>query len=387
MRHLLYMTKQFCNEYPHRHDGRIHINSFFPPYPSKAFDRFLEAVLDCRRVPFSTYFAVTDQCPYACPHCSYGKHVRGQLTTEQALETIRQIKSVGTVTIGFTGGEPLMRDDIVELVSAVGEDTASILFSTGYRLTTTLAAELRSAGLDCLTIGMESDESAIHDAVRGVQGSYAGATASIALALDAGLYTAISTIGSREKLVDGTLERLAQLAARYGVHEFRILEPIPTGNFSKACNAVLSEDESRQIAAFHKRWNRIGKGPAIASFSHLESAAMFGCGAGFHHLFVDAAGNVCPCDLTPLAFGNVCEEPLHAIWVRMSEWFDMPRSTCLMKRLCGQQDAFGDAAQYPLSVEKSSELCRQLKNDSPLPLIYKNLLRGRKPTNPPMTRP
>ena len=103
------------------------VNTFFPPYPSAAFDRFLGAVLERRRVPFSTYFAVTDECPYRCPHCSYGKHQKGSLDTEGAKDVIRQIESLGTAMIGFTGGEPLMREDIVELVDYVGGRMASVM--------------------------------------------------------------------------------------------------------------------------------------------------------------------------------------------------------------------------------------------------------------------
>ena len=385
-KHLLYMAKQVRYENPHAVNGRIHINSFFPPYPSKAFDKFLEAVINGWRVPFSTYFAVTDKCPYKCPHCSYGRHVTGSLDTRQALNVIGQIQSIGTVTLGFTGGEPLLRDDIADLVKATGDDMATVMFSTGYNLTADLAKKLFNAGLDCMTIGIESDDAEKHDTIRGVKGSFNTALSAIDLSLKAGLYTAISTIASRDKLHSGTLERLAALATERGVHEFRILEPIPTGSFSGENSEVLTPEESRKIAEFHKQSNRKGTGPAIASFAHLESDAMFGCGAGFHHLFIDAVGNVCPCDLTPLKLGNVLEQPLADIWTKMSEWFDLPRCGCLMKRLCTETDAFEDVAQLPLCTARSEELCGRLQRDEKLPQVFANLFKNRKPTNPPATR-
>jgi len=386
LRHLLYMARQLRNENPHRHDGQIHINTFFPPYPSKAFDRFLEAVFNRWRIPFSTYFAVTDQCPYKCPHCSYGRHIRGRLDTQQALKVIEQIRSIGTVTIGFTGGEPLLREDIADLVSSVGDDTASVIFSTGYNLDKTLADKLYCAGLDCMTIGMESHLPDQQDLIRGVKGSFDTAIAAITISLHAGLYTSISTVASRDKLNNGTLEQMAELAERYGVHEFRILEPIPTGNWSEQITEVLTAEESSQLAEFHKQWNRRGKGPAIACFAHLESDAMFGCGAGFHHLFVDAVGNVCPCDLTPLKLGNVLEEPLFEIWTRISQWFDMPRCGCFMKRVCAESDVLQNTSEFPLSREKSEALCTCLKRESKLPTVFANLFKDHKPVNPPVSR-
>lgn len=385
--HLLYMARQLRHENPQTHNGRTHINAFFPPYPSPAFDRFLDAAIQRRRVPFSTYFAVTDQCPYHCPHCSYGRHLRGTLSTQHAIEVIRQIQSAGTVTIGFTGGEPLLREDIVDLVGAVGDSAASVLFSTGYNLTAALARQLREAGLDCMTVGIESDSPDEHDFIRGVKGSFDTTLSAITMSLDAGLYTAISTVGTREKLTHGTLERLAELAASYGVHEFRILEPVPTGSHAAQKKEMLTAGESTQLAAFHRRWNRRGKSPAIACFAHLESDEMFGCGAGFHHLFIDAVGNVCPCDLTPLAFGNVLQEPLNDIWTRLAQWFERPRCGCLVKRLCNESDALQNAAEFPLCREVSEALCRQLEHDGRLPGVFARLLTGRKPTHPPSPRP
>lgn len=384
--HLWYLAKQFRNEHPHHHNGRMYVNTFFPPYPSKPFDRFLDTVIERKRVPYSTYFAVTDKCPFSCPHCSYGLHKKGSLDTKQALNVIEQIKSLGTVTIGFTGGEPLLREDIVELVGSVGDQVATMMFTTGHRLNKELAGQLLGAELDCMMIGIESDDSAEHDKVRGVAGSFDEAIKAIGLSLEAGLYTAISTVGTKEKIKNGHIQRLAHLADKYGVHEFRVLEPIPTGSFYNQKDEVLSKDESKELADFHKQWNRKNSGPAISGFSYLESEEMFGCGAGFHHLFIDAIGNVCPCDLTPLSFGNVLEEPLEKIWLEMGQIFDLPRCECLMKEICKKTSNLKDSQELPLDSEKSFDLCRAVNNSDKLPKVYKNLFKDRKPISQPLNQ-
>jgi len=384
--HLWYLAKQFRNEHPHHHNGRLYVNTFFPPYPSRPFDRFLDAAIERKRLPYSTYFAVTDKCPYNCPHCSYGLHKKGSLPTEQALNVIAQIKSLGTVTIGFTGGEPLLREDIVELVGSVSDEVATIMFTTGHRLNKELARRLMDADLDCIMIGIESDDPAEHDKVRGGAGSFDEAVKAISISLEAGLYTAISTVGTKEKIQNGQIQKLARLAQSHNVHEFRVLEPIPTGSSYNQKDQVLSEDESKELADFHKQWNRKNRGPAISGFSYLESEEMFGCGAGFHHLFIDAIGNVCPCDLTPLAFGNVLDEPLEKIWLKMGHMFDSPRCQCLMKDICKKTSNLTDSRQLPLDVEQSLELCRAVDKSDKLPKVYKNLFKGRKPANRPLPR-
>ncbi|OHB56705.1 MAG: hypothetical protein A2Y07_03565 [Planctomycetes bacterium GWF2_50_10] len=372
-KHVIYFGKQLGYENPHVHEGKVRVNTFFPPYPSAAFERFLDTTIKRARVPFSTYFAVTDECPFKCGHCSYGNHKPGKLDIGRALHVINEIKSLGTTTIGLTGGEPLLRHDLLDLVKAIGNDTASVIFTTGYNLTAELAADLKKAGLDCLMIGIESDLADEHDKIRGVKGSFEQTLDAIRISVAGGLYTGISTIATREKINEGALLRLAELADRYGVHEFRILEPVPTGRLMSQAVEALTIEESRQVAQFHKQWNKKGKGVAIASFAHLESDEMFGCGAGYHHLFIDAVGNVCPCDLTPLSFGNVFEEKLVNIWERMGRIFNTPRRGCFSKEIC-RKLVLKTGESLPLNNEQSVSICG-LCEKTDLPMIYQNLLK------------
>ena len=371
--HLWLLLRRMRNEKPHRFAGQTRINTFFPPYPSPAFDRFCEAVIGRRRVPFSTYLAVTGRCPYRCPHCSYAGRGEGELPTRRMLDLIGQIKAIGTCTLGLTGGEPMLRDDLPELLAAAGPEMASILFTTGHRLDAPAARRLAEARLTCVTVGIESADPARHDKVRGRGGSFEEARAAVAACREAGLYTAVSTVATRRKLAGGELERMYDLAAEWGVGEFRVLAPVATGGWLACAAEMLSPQERAEAAAFHVRHNRRRVGPAVASFAYLESAELFGCGAGYHHLFIDAAGNVCPCDLTPLSFGNVTAEPLVEIWSRMAHHFPRPRCRCLMADLAGR---LPDGAALPLPPAQSQRLCppRPAGEKAPLPEAYRRLL-------------
>jgi sulfatase maturation enzyme AslB (radical SAM superfamily) len=172
LRHVWYLTRQLRFEQLHVHEDRIYVNTFLPPMPSPAFDRLLDAVIHKQRVPFSTYFAITDECPFKCPHCSYGRRASGEMTTAQALDVIEQIKGLGTTTLGFSGGEPLLRQDLPDLIQSIGPDTETILFTTGHTLDAAKAKQLKRVGLNSLMIGLESDNASKHDVVRGAQGSF-----------------------------------------------------------------------------------------------------------------------------------------------------------------------------------------------------------------------
>ena len=369
--HLWYLFRKMRCEKLQRFAGQVRINTFFPPWPSPALDRFCQNVAARRRVPYSVYLAASDQCPFHCHHCSYAGRRREALSTDRMRQLVGQIKALGTCTLGLTGGEPLLRADLESLVAAAGPEMATIVFTTGHGLDQRRAESLRRAGAGCVTVGLESADPATHDRVRGVVGSFASAREAVAACRGAGLFTAISTVGFREKLASGELERLYRLGADWGVGEFRLLAPVATGGLSGCGSAMLSAEELAALAAFQVDHNRLDGGPSVNSFAHLESAEMFGCGAGYHHLFIDASGEVCPCDLTPMSFGNAAQEPLADIWARMGEFFARPRCGCLMGQLAA---GFHNGAPLPLAREQSESLCpRRLPTDL-LPQAYRRLL-------------
>jgi MoaA/NifB/PqqE/SkfB family radical SAM enzyme len=152
--------------------------------------------------------------------------------------------------------------------------------------------------------------------------------------------------------------------------EFRLLTPVATGSALGDETFSLDAAGRRTLRDFHIRHNRRGAGPAVAALAYLESPEMFGCGGGFHHLHIDAGGEVCPCDLTPLSFGNITDEPLEHIWTRMGRTFDRPRCRCLMADLAGR---ISPQAALPLAPSASRTLCPPPDRDEPLPQAYRRL--------------
>ncbi len=375
--HLWYLARRLPNEKPHRFKGQIRINTFFPPYPSPAYDRFFEALIRKRRVPYSTYLAVTHECPYSCPHCSSARRSGGPMTMPKLLHAVQQIKSVGACTIGFTGGEPLLCEGLEELIRAARPEMATVIFTSGEGLTEERVQKLSSTGVDCVTVGLESSLPEEHDRIRGMGGSFLSARHAVQASREAGIYTALSTIGTREKIERGDLERIYEIASDWGVGEMRILAPVATGGLAGCAAAMLRHDELKELARFQVNKNRLPGGPAVANFAYLESNEMFGCGAGYHHLFIDASGEVCPCDLTPLSFGNLNDVPLQEIWELMGRHFPLPRCGCLMGDLGARAVSHG--VSLPLPPEKSKALCPPPPKDRPLPEIYRRLFKRRAP--------
>ncbi|MBM4153440.1 MAG: radical SAM protein [Lentisphaerae bacterium] len=363
-----------------RHRGQWVLNSFLPPFPGPAYRRMFDNLFSGRHLsPVSAFLAVTARCPADCPHCSRGGRRDGaELTTAQWTGVIRQLHGLGTSILGFTGGEPCVRDDLAVLVrAAAGGGAATILFTSGRGFDEALARRLRGAGLWSVCVSLDADTAAAHDAARGA-GSFATAVAALRLARSLGFYTMAGAVASPAFVESGMPARIHGLLAGLGAQELRVVEAMPCGRMTGcATDALLTPDHVAALRRFHVETNRSGRGPKVCAFNHVESPEIFGCGAGTQHLFIEPSGVVCPCDFTPLGFGSVLETPLADLWRRMNlAMGDNPRTHCFIQRNRDRVRARA-ADGYPLPRDVSEAICREA-GPEPLPAYFALVTSGGK---------
>lgn len=371
-----------------RHRGRWVLNSFLPPFPGRAYDRMFENLLSGRHLsPVSAYLAVTARCPNRCWHCSLRNRVHGELDTRQWLEIVRQLHGLGASIIGFTGGEPAMRADLPELVAAATRGGAeAIVFTSGAGFSAALADKLEAAGLWALCVSLDHTDPQRFGELRGNANAFAEAVAAIELSVRHGFYTMVGTVARPALVGVGMHREIYALAATLGAHELNLIEPMRCGALAGALDAdFLSPAQVAEIRRFHVETNRRGRGPKVCAFNQVESPEVFGCGGGTQHLFVDSAGEVCPCDFTPLSFGNALAVPLADIWLRMNRAMgDNPRRHCFVQTHHALITKFATEHPRPFPPEISERVCREA-GPEPLPDYFATIVgRDRQArSNPP----
>jgi MoaA/NifB/PqqE/SkfB family radical SAM enzyme len=359
------------NERPHWFNNQIRFNSFFPPYPSKSFDRIVDIIKNQKRLPHTIDFAVTSKCPYHCPHCSYGKRKIKDLDTSEILKLIKEIKDLGTAILGITGGEPMTRLDLEKIVAACSPELSTILYTTGFNFNKKRAKELYDANIGSIFIGIDSADTTIQDEVRGNNGSLELGIKALEICHETGIYTGINTIATRERINNGELERIYDLACSLDVGELSLISPIATGQWVGCTNNQLKIKELELLKSICKSLNRKRSGPIVTTLVEYESEDFMGCITGYQTLFIDSSGEVCPCDFTPLSFGNITDTPLKDIWKQMGEYFPRPRVDCLMREISNKIDT----EFLPLSPNESKKMISHFDTDSPYPKIYKKLIK------------
>ncbi len=368
------------------HDGVFVYSSFLPPIPSEAsmqvfhatkgqgtlFDDHIHAR---RKAPISMYIAVTAKCRYNCPHCSSNhRNYENEMTTSEIKNLVGELQEMGTAIIGFTGGEPMLRKDIVEIISMVDPRSIPILFTSGDGLDLEKAHKLKEAGLFSVGISLDAPNRETVDKKRGYPGAFDNALTAVKNGLDAGLYVIIQGVMDKISIQDGTMMKMVEFAKKLGVHELRFLENFPSGRLARiSLDMVLTHSDREKMIAFHKEANRLPASyPKVTVFAHTEQKKLFGCGAGTQHSYIDASGNLCPCDFVPLKIGNIHDKPIRQLWEEMNSLISVPRDRCMILELHKELLAY-EKGSFPLETDESKKLLKEMRQVQSLPGFYTTL--------------
>jgi len=381
---MLVLQSRFYKKYDDlgRWDGKRVANPFAPPVGSRPQIRALKGLVKThifgRAFPVAMTFAVTYKCQCNCVHCSAGNHLKNnqkELTTQEAKKLIDDSLDMGVTIIAFTGGEPLLRKDIYELIAYVDQNKAMpIMFTNGLLLTDENIDKLADAGLYTLFVSLDSPNPEEHDQLRGMPGLYETAVRGLKRMKSRGVFVAISSYANRSGTEKGMYKKLYKLAQELGVHNLILFDSVPTGKLLKDTSEVLTPEQREEITKYSEYIFNNSIIPPLSSQSWQNSVegylAGIGCLAGNIQYYVSAYGDVSPCDFSPLSFGNIRHESLKDIWRKITD-----------------HPAFSYRAQFCRMQHEKFRQCYidPLPDDSPLPypidkLPRVNFMQAQKPS-------
>jgi len=338
------------------------------------------ATLDFATTPFLVIWEVTQACGLACQHCraeAIDQRDPRELTTEEGKDLLHQIKEMGTPVCVLSGGDPLQRDDLAELVrhgQSLGLRMATIPAATD-RLTRERLAELKEAGLAQVAFSLDGSTAELHDGFRQVPGTYAKTMQAVEWAHELQIPVQINTTFARYNRHD--VDQLLALVERLGVVFWEVFSLVPVGrgtvlpsldanehealfaklyDLSQRVSFVIKVTEAPHYRRYvlHRRAKEgragghpgghlpVHSGSAVPAqlsreLSTHESFGMRakGINSGKGFCFVSHQGEVMPSGFFPRAVGDVRERTLSAIY-RESELFLQLRDPKLLKGRCGR---------------------------------------------------
>lgn len=379
IRRAVILLRAFRHNRPVRLGKGYKLQLYLPAWPSPAFFSALENKLLRRPpAPTSVVFSMTGACTYHCPHCYQKLECGVDIPEPLLLDTLQHTLDAGVSFYNIEGGEPFMRPErLLRMLECLKGRAEAWVNTTGHGVSAAMLCKAREAGMQGIMVSIHSCDSAAHDAFTGVPGSFTAARAVLEAATQLGLGTAINSVLSEGEIRSGGIDRLMELAADIGVGFVQLIHPKPCGGWLHDNEPMqLERDVLEKIEQAHIRYNAAGKnGPALSAQAFEERRDGFGCTAGgIDRFYISATGEVQPCEFLQISFGNVARESFDEIFMRMRQYFALPRTDWLC---CSLQPEIARAMHQegvtitPLSWEKAGELLSLLSKGKETPLYKK----------------
>jgi len=268
-------------------------------------------------VPDIITIGLTYRCQCKCVHCSANVPSRrksAELETWEVKSIIDQARRLGVVRVTFFGGEPLLRDDILELVQ-YGHNKGMItrINTNGWLLSRKLISKLKTAGLNLCDVSIDDPDPDIHDKLRGLPGLYQKAIDGIRILKEYKIPCQIVTYAAKKNVTVG-LEEIIDLGKKLGVFAISIVFPMATGCWYKATDILLTEEEKERVRAL-----------GDSKFVHVELPDYkSSCNViKKRSIYISPEGDVSPCPFIPYSTGNIKNHDLEEIWNAFKKKFNL----------------------------------------------------------------
>jgi radical SAM protein with 4Fe4S-binding SPASM domain len=255
--------------------------------------------MGCIGYPAHPAWEVTNACNLRCVHChaSSGKPNPDEMTTEEAKRFIDQLASVDEFRmLVYTGGEPLVRPDIFELMEHSRQaGLVNVLATNATLITPEVAKRLREVGVAGVAVSLDSCEAEVHNAIRRNPEAFRLALEGMRNVREAGMLLQVNTTAMESNF--DTLRELIDLADEKGssimLMYSTIVEPVAGPQYWP----FLMEREGKS-ARWMKRASRV----------------FHGCAAGRGFVYIKPNGDVWPCPFVEVSAGNAREQGFATIW-------------------------------------------------------------------------
>ncbi len=310
--------------------------------------------MGCIGFPNHPVWEVTTACNLSCGHChaSSGLPMPDELTTEEGRALLDEVVRVPEFRMMvFTGGEPLVRGDILDLIAHSQKVGLTPVIATNATLIDRpLARQLKKLGVAGIAVSVDARDPEVHDRIRGEEGSFARAMDGIEAARSHGLSIQFNITAMKDNL--DQVPDVIEMADQAHADIVLVYQLVPVGRGDEIRDRALSADENRNLldmVAHLQSGTRTVLEPVAApqywphitnrrrgltrSPGRLARACFHGCVAGTGLAYIKPDGEIWPCPFLPLSAGSVRSQPFSQIW-RQSDLFRSLRQDPL-KGKCG----------------------------------------------------
>lgn len=294
--------------------------------------------------PMSLLAELTHICPLRCPYCSNPLNLSSrmeELSTNQWKDIISQAAKMGVLQIHFSGGEPMVRADLVDLITHAAQlNLYTNLVTSGIFLTREKLNGMANAGLDHIQLSFQDIEAEEADRLSGIKQTQSRKLQAAQLIKEAGFPLTLNFVIQRNNIE--RIEGMLALAAQLGARRVEIAHTQYYGWALKNRKALLpNKDQIRQAEKTVEQARELYKSSMVIDhvtpdyYTDIPKPCMGGWGQRF--INITPTGRVLPCHaaetIPDVPFPTIKENNLEHIWSKAT-LFQLFRGTEWMKEPC-----------------------------------------------------
>lgn len=288
---------------------------------------------------------VTKKCNLYCKHCyresSPDEVTEGELSTQEGLRLLDDIKKAGLDIIVFSGGEPLMRPDIFQLIQyATSIGLTPLMGTNGTLITEDVARRLKESGLNAIAISVDSLDPEVHDNFRGSEKALYRAMTGIRNCIDADLKVQVNcTITKYNKDQIDTIMEYANESGAVSCHMLFLVDvgrgknidatQLSKAEYKSTINKIIDNKLDVRVKPTCAPQYKVE-----AMFKDIPTVGGRGCIAGISYCSILPNGDVHICPYTPVKVDSIRERAFDDIWAN-NEVFNKLRDFTQYKGKCG----------------------------------------------------
>lgn len=318
-----------------QHFPKVKVNCYRGNESRKIIDfNYMEALkyFSMDFTPFLISWNVTKRCNLKCSHCYLDavelEQGTGELSTHEAKRIIGEIASVNPqAMLILTGGEPLLRDDCMELVQYASIKGLMVVMGTnGTLLDDRTVEKMIRSGVKGVGISLDSITPEYHDKFRGMEGAWKRTTAGMDILKKHGLDFQIQITVTKENYSD--IPAVIEYSYKKGARAANIFFLVCTGRGQNITDITPKQYEETLTYLVKAEKDYEGKimvrarcAPHFLRVAHklnpesqLLKGATSGCIAGTGYFRITPEGDVTPCPYMPTNVGNLTKTSLSNIW-------------------------------------------------------------------------
>ena len=257
----------------------------------------------------------SNACNFKCEHCStrapLGENADVLMPLDKVAELADEAHELGIVEWNMHGGELLTnKARLLELIRAIKPERFYVfLTSNGFLLTKETAEELAEAGVNRVSISIDSFNPKVHDAFRGVEGAYAHAMQALEYVKEAGMDPFMNITVGHFNAFSEDVENLCRYSYEHGYKTF-INIAIPSGNWQGHLDVVVDDRDRAHLMELRKKYGNIHRD--LWNPFDKENEGVLGCQT-MSKLYVTPSGDIFPCSFMHISLGNVYKQKLKDI--------------------------------------------------------------------------